>query len=96
MEDLPRKTLRGNPKACGARTRSGHSCPNPATKGSQRCRMHGGAKGSGRPLVNGNYSKYPVIRPDWSGFFTQLAMLSPEEFAVVAEAIMHPGPRLYL
>ena len=27
---------------CGAKTRSGFPCKNPATKGKQRCRMHGG------------------------------------------------------
>jgi glucans biosynthesis protein len=33
---------------CGARTKKGNSCPQPATmKG--RCRMHGGAKGRGGP-----------------------------------------------
>lgn len=41
---------------CGARTRKGPPCRQPATsKG--RCRMHGGAKGSGAPSGsrNGNY-----------------------------------------
>ena len=33
---------------CGARTRSGSLCRSPAT-GKGRCRMHGGAKGSGGP-----------------------------------------------
>jgi len=43
---------------CGARTRKGNSCPQPATpKG--RCRMHGGAKGSGGPRGerNGAYRR---------------------------------------
>jgi ribosomal protein L32 len=34
---------------CGARTRAGHSCEQAAVKGRARCRMHGGAKGSGGP-----------------------------------------------
>ena len=41
---------------CRAKTRRGNSCPQPATpKG--RCRMHGGAAGSGAPSGprNGNY-----------------------------------------
>ena len=34
---------------CGAKTRSGHPCKNPAVTGNRRCRLHGGAKGSGAP-----------------------------------------------
>ena len=42
---------------CGAKTRSGRSCQAPAVAGRARCRMHGGAKGSGGPRGrrNGNY-----------------------------------------
>ena len=34
---------------CHARTRSGNPCQSPVVKGKRRCRMHGGAKGSGAP-----------------------------------------------
>jgi hypothetical protein len=46
-----------NAPRCGARTRSGQSCRSPALKGRARCRMHGGARGSGGPTGarNGNY-----------------------------------------
>jgi hypothetical protein len=42
---------------CGAKTRSGKPCQAPAVAGRARCRMHGGAKGSGGPrrMRNGNY-----------------------------------------
>jgi hypothetical protein len=42
---------------CGAKTRSGRACQSPAVAGRARCRMHGGAKGSGGPKGrrNGNY-----------------------------------------
>ena len=42
---------------CGAKTRSGRPCQAPAVAGRARCRMHGGAKGSGGPRDrrNGNY-----------------------------------------
>jgi hypothetical protein len=42
---------------CGAKTRAGHSCRQAAVKGRARCRMHGGAKGSGGPGGdrNGNF-----------------------------------------
>jgi hypothetical protein len=42
---------------CGARTRADHPCKQAAVKGRARCRMHGGAKGSGGPRGrrNGNF-----------------------------------------
>ncbi|MGA8903295.1 HGGxSTG domain-containing protein [Bradyrhizobium sp.] len=43
---------------CGAKTRSGEPCRSPAAKGKQRCRMHGGAAGSGAPLKNKNALKH--------------------------------------
>jgi hypothetical protein len=44
-------------KRCGAKTRSGRPCQSPVVKGRKRCRMHGGAHGSGAPSGerNGNY-----------------------------------------
>lgn len=39
---------------CGARTRSGGACKSPAVSGKKRCRMHGGATGSGAPRGNNN------------------------------------------
>jgi hypothetical protein len=48
--------LRQAPR-CGARTRKGAACQSPAVRGKTRCRMHGGARGSGGPIGerNGNY-----------------------------------------
>ena len=42
---------------CGARTRMGRPCAAPAVKGRARCRMHGGALGSGAPKGNQNALK---------------------------------------
>ena len=42
---------------CGARTRRGTSCQAPAVRGRKRCRMHGGADGSGAPKGNQNALK---------------------------------------
>ncbi len=42
---------------CGARTRRGTPCRAPAVRGKARCRMHGGAKGSGAPPGNRNALK---------------------------------------
>jgi hypothetical protein len=42
---------------CGAKTRSGAPCKSAPVTGRRRCRMHGGAYGSGAPKGerNGNY-----------------------------------------
>jgi len=42
---------------CGAKTRSGAPCKSAPVTGRRRCRMHGGADGSGAPTGprNGNY-----------------------------------------
>jgi uncharacterized protein YjcR len=47
---------------CGANTRSGETCRAPVLRGKTRCRMHGGAAGSGAPFGNNNAVKH--------GFFT--------------------------
>ena len=43
---------------CGAKTRSGKCCRAPAVNGKKRCRMHGGAEGSGAPKGNRNALKH--------------------------------------
>ena len=53
--------MRASPR-CGARTRNGESCRAPALRGKMRCRMHGGAWGSGAPDGNSNAFKH--------GYFT--------------------------
>ncbi|WP_354135708.1 HGGxSTG domain-containing protein [Bradyrhizobium sp. LB11.1] len=51
---------------CGAQTRNDGTCRAPALRGKTRCRMHGGAWGSGAPFGNGNAIK--------NGFFTREAV----------------------
>ncbi|QOZ13411.1 HGGxSTG domain-containing protein [Bradyrhizobium sp. CCBAU 51765] len=48
---------------CSAGTRGGFACRAPALRGKLRCRMHGGARGSGAPRGNQNALKH--------GAFTQ-------------------------
>lgn len=43
---------------CGARTRSGTVCRAPAVHDKRRCRMHGGAEGSGAPKGNRNRRRH--------------------------------------
>ena len=46
---------------CGARTRGGSTCRAPAVHGKTRCRMHGGAAGSGAPRGNRNARKHGLF-----------------------------------
>ena len=43
---------------CGAKTRSGNPCHAPTVRGKRRCRMHGGAPGTGPPVGNANAFKH--------------------------------------
>jgi glucans biosynthesis protein len=45
-------------RRCGAKSRSGKPCRSPAVAGKKRCRMHGGAAGSGAPRGNKNAFKH--------------------------------------
>jgi uncharacterized protein YjcR len=56
---------------CGAKTRSGKSCRSPAVHGNKRCRMHGGAPGSGAPRGNQNALKH--------GLYTKAAIEEREQ-----------------
>ena len=47
-----------NSPRCGAKTRRGTPCRSPAVSEKKRCRMHGGAPGSGAPKGNKNALKH--------------------------------------
>ena len=59
MAEIRRNTysMLASPR-CGAKTRSGKTCMSPAVRGRKRCRMHGGAPGSGAPRGNTNALKH--------------------------------------
>jgi len=64
---------------CGAKTRSGGACRSPAVHGKKRCRMHGGARGSGAPKANQNARKH--------GLFTRAAIAERRQIqALLGEA----------
>ncbi len=65
MSDHIRKTgpMLASPR-CGAKIRSGGACRAPATRGNKRCRMHGGAEGSGAPKANQNARKHGQFTGD--------------------------------
>ena len=62
---------------CGAKTRSGSACRSPAVHSKQRCRMHGGAQGSGAPEANQNARKH--------GLFTRDALVEREQIQTLLE-----------
>lgn len=49
---------------CGARIRSGGLCRSPALRGKRRCRMHGGAAGSGGQKGNRNARRHGLFTGD--------------------------------
>ncbi len=49
---------------CRAKIRSGGACRSPAVRGKKRCRMHGGAPGSGPPPGNRNARKHGLFTRD--------------------------------
>jgi len=51
-------------RRCGAKTRSGGTCRSPTVRGKKRCRMHGGAQGSGAPRSNQNARKHGLFTRD--------------------------------
>ena len=65
MSDHVRNTgpMLASPR-CGAKTRSGGACRSPAVRGKKRCRMHGGAQGSGAPSGNRNARKHGLFTGD--------------------------------
>jgi len=57
-----------NSPRCGAKTRSGEPCRAPAVSGKLRCRMHGGALGSGAPKRNNNAVKHGLYTGEIAEF----------------------------
>jgi glucans biosynthesis protein len=64
---------------CGARTRRGTSCRSPAVRGKTRCRMHGGATGSGAPIGNQNARKH--------GTYTKAAFAQRAQVREIIKAV---------
>jgi hypothetical protein len=54
------RAMQASPR-CGAKIRSGGACRAPAMRGKKRCRMHGGAPGSGAPRENRNARKHGLF-----------------------------------
>lgn len=62
-----------NAQRCGAKTKSsGKPCRCPAIKERNRCRVHGGAKGSGAPRYNVNALKHGGTTAEAKAFRLEL------------------------
>ena len=70
---------------CGAKTRCGSACRSPAVSGKQRCRMHGGAPGSGAPKANQNARKHGLFTRDAIEEGRRIQALLGEALKLVAE-----------
>jgi len=70
---------------CGARTRSGKPCRSPAVEGKKRCRMHGGAPGSGAPRGNKNAVKHGLYTREAIAQRRQLAELMRQSRKLLSE-----------
>jgi hypothetical protein len=80
MSDHDRNTgpMLASPR-CGANIRSGAPCRAPSVRGNRRCRMHGGAPGSGAPRDNQNARQH--------GRFTRQAIAERKQiWALLGEA----------
>jgi hypothetical protein len=70
---------------CGAKTRSGEPCLAPAVRGKKRCRMHGGAQGSGAPPGNTNALKHGHFTRDAIAERRSIQSLLRESRALIAK-----------
>lgn len=70
---------------CGAKTRRGTTCQSPAVRGKQRCRLHGGAKGSGAPTGNQNALKHGLYTRESLEFQRQVRELLREGTKMIKE-----------
>jgi hypothetical protein len=93
---------------CGAKSRSGKPCKSPAAHGKKRCRMHGGALGSGAPrgnknaLKHGRYTREAIAERAHSGtgapsaqaaLTDRLTCIADHQAAIGKPAIRQPGPK---
>lgn len=74
---------------CGARTKSnnGNPCRCPAIRGKARCRVHGGAQGSGAPRYNLNALKHGETTGEAKAFRKEIRLAIQRGKSFVKELI---------
>jgi hypothetical protein len=70
---------------CGAKTRTGKPCRSPAVQEKERCRMHGGAAGSGARRGNKNARKHGLYTREAMAQRRQLAQLMKQSRKLLLE-----------
>lgn len=70
---------------CGAKARAGTPCRAPAVTGKKRCRMHGGAAGSGAPKGDQNALKSGLYTREMIEARRKLAQLMREARATLRD-----------
>ncbi|KTD36539.1 hypothetical protein Lnau_1523 [Legionella nautarum] len=72
---------------CGARTKgnNGEPCRCPAVKGKARCRVHGGARGSGAPRYNLNALKHGETTSEAKAFRTEIRQAIQHNKSLIKE-----------
>lgn len=77
-------------KPCGAKTRGGGKCKKPGSGVGGRCEIHGGAKGSGRPVIHGRFSKQlpPKLQAAYDRAEADERLLSLRADAALFEALI--------
>src|SRR5947209_17266109 len=81
-------------RRCGARTRAGHPCKQAAVTGRARCRMHGGANGSGGPRGDRNgHFRHGLWTFETIAMRTDMRLKLGEVRALVCEVKSLDAPR---
>ena len=70
---------------CGAKTRKGTPCEAPAVSGRARCRMHGGAAGSGAPAGNQNALKLGLYTAEEQALKRHISQLIRESRKIIEQ-----------
>lgn len=72
---------------CGAKTKgnNGKPCRCPAMRGKARCRVHGGAKGSGAPHYNVNALKHGETTGEAKAFRLELRRMIQNSKKIIKE-----------
>jgi uncharacterized protein YjcR len=78
------KPMHESPR-CGAKTRKGTPCQAPAVAGKSRCRMHGGAAGSGAPKGNKNAFKHGLYTAEAKGMRRHIRELQRRTREIIDE-----------
>ena len=76
--------MRQSPR-CGAKIRKGTPCAAPAVRNKARCRMHGGAVGSGAPAGNQNALKHGLYTAEEQALKRRISQLIRDSRKIIEQ-----------